>query len=241
MGIVDNEVNVLKFNILVVEDEKNILDVIKAYLEKEDYSVITASDGEEALELFKTMDIHLIILDLMIPKISGEEVCKSIRVTSDVPIIMVTAKADEDFKIQGLNIGADDYVTKPFSPRELISRVKALLRRSYKGSQPLAEILSFKSNDLVIDIDKMAVRKGDINTNPTAIEFKILLALVSNPSQVLSRDQLIELALGAEYEGYDRTIDTHIKNLRQKIEDDPKNPKYILTVYGAGYKFEGTK
>ena len=229
----------MKYNILVVEDEKNILDVIKAYLEKENYCVVTAMDGEEALEIFNSLDIHLIILDLMIPKISGEDVCKTIRNTSDVPIIMVTAKADEDFKINGLHIGADDYVTKPFSPRELISRVKALLRRSYKGSKPLAEMLIFNNNDLVIDIDKMTVRKSNINTNPTTIEFKVLLALVSNPSQVLSREQLIKLALGSEYEGYDRTIDTHIKNLRQKIEDDPKNPKYIQTIYGAGYKFEG--
>lgn len=229
----------MNYNILVVEDEKNILDVIQAYLEKEGYNVITATDGEKALELFNTMDIHLIILDLMIPKISGEDVCKTIRNTSDVPIIMVTAKADEEFKIEGLHIGADDYVTKPFSPRELVSRVKALLRRSYKGSKPLAGMLSYNNNDLVIDVDKMVVKKNDINTNPTTIEFKVLLALVSNPSQVLSREQLIELALGNEYEGYDRTIDTHIKNLRQKIEEDPKNPKYILTVYGAGYKFEG--
>lgn len=239
MGIYNNEVNILKFNILVVEDEKNILDVIKAYLEKEGYNVLTATDGEIALELFNTMDIHLIILDLMIPKISGEDVCMTIRNTSDVPIIMLTAKVDEEYKIQGLHIGADDYITKPFSPRELVSRVKALLRRSYKGSKPLAEIFNFNNNDLIIDIEKMTVRKRDINTNPTTIEFKILLALVSNPSQVLSREQLIKLALGSEYEGYDRTIDTHIKNLRQKIEDDPKNPKYILTVYGAGYKFEG--
>ncbi len=229
----------MDYNILVVEDEKNILDVIEAYLKKENYNVITAMDGKNALDLFNTREIHLIILDLMIPEISGEEVCKTIRNTSDVPIIMVTAKADEDFKIEGLNIGADDYVTKPFSPRELISRVKALLRRSYKGSNPIAEILNFNNNDLIIDIDKMTVKKGEINTNPTTIEFKVLLALVSNHSQVLSREQLIELALGSEYEGYDRTIDTHIKNLRQKIEDDPKNPKYILTIYGAGYKFEG--
>lgn len=227
------------YNILVVEDEKNILDVIKAYLEKESYNVIIAIDGKEALELFNTREIHLIILDLMIPKVTGEEVCKSIRSKSDVPIIMVTAKADEEFRIEGLHIGADDYVTKPFSPRELIGRVKALLRRSYKGSNPLAETLSFNDNDLVIDIDKMTVRKGDINTNPTSIEFKVLLALVSNPSQVLSREQLIDLAFGSDYEGYDRTIDTHIKNLRQKIETDPKNPKYILTVYGVGYKFLG--
>lgn len=229
----------MEYNILIVEDEKNILDVIKAYLEKESYNVITATDGEKALELFHTRDIHLIILDLMIPKISGEEVCKRIRSASDVPIIMVTAKTDEDYKIEGLHIGADDYVTKPFSPRELVSRVKALLRRAYKGSKPLVQILSFNNGDLIIDIDKMTVRKDNINIPITAIEFKVLLALVSNHSIVLSREQLIDIALGHDYEGYDRTIDTHIKNLRQKIEDDPKNPKYILTVYGSGYKFEG--
>lgn len=228
----------MEYNILVVEDEKNILDVIRAYLEKENYNVITVTDGENALKMFDTKDVHLIILDLMIPKISGEEVCKRIRDTSDVPIIMLTAKADEDNKIEGLNIGADDYVTKPFSPRELVSRVKALLRRSYKGSNPITEVLSF-NNNLVIDKDKMIVKKDNINIPLTTIEFKILLALASNNSIVLSREQLIDIAFGNDYEGYDRTIDTHIKNLRQKIETDSKNPEYITTVYGAGYKFQG--
>lgn len=229
----------MAYSILVVEDEKNILDVIKAYLEKEGYYVITAVDGEKALGLFNTEKLHLIILDLMIPKISGEEVCKRIRNTSDVPIIMLTAKADEENKIGGLHIGADDYITKPFSPRELVSRVKALLRRSYKGDQPLAEILSFHHDDLVIDIHRMMVTKAGNDISLTTIEFKILLALASNHSMVLSREQLIGIAFGHDYEGYDRTIDTHIKNLRQKIEEDPKKPKYILTVYGAGYKFQG--
>lgn len=227
----------MEYNILVVEDEKNIRTVIKAYLEKENYNVITATDGEVALELFNSEDIHLIILDLMIPKLSGEEVCKRIRNTSDVPIIMLTAKADEENKIEGLNIGADDYVTKPFSPRELVSRVKAIFRRSYK--QPLTQVLSFNNNDLLIDKDKMLVKKENSKISLTTIEFKILFALASNNYIVLSREQLIDIAFGNDYEGYDRTIDTHIKNLRQKIERDPKNPKYITTVYGTGYKFEG--
>lgn len=228
-------------NILVVEDEQNILDVIKAYLLKEDYNVFEAKDGEKAMELFHSEDIHLIILDLMIPKISGEEVCSQIRNTSDVPIIMLTAKSDEESRIDGLSIGADDYVVKPFSPRELIGRVKALLRRSYRSetSQPLAEKVIFDNGRLLIDIDKMLVLKDDLVKDLTSNEFKILTAFVSNPGSVLSREQLIKIAFGFDYEGFDRTIDTHIKNIRQKLEDNPKAPAYIVTVYGVGYKFEG--
>lgn len=224
-------------NILVVEDEKNISDVVSAYLINEKFNVFLATDGEMAVELFAANDIHLIILDLMIPKISGEEVCKKIRVESEVPIIILTAKVDEEDRIEGLSIGADDYVLKPFSPRELISRVKALLRRSYRNSAPSAEKFSFNGGDLEIEVDKMIVRKNNENINFTTNEFKILLAFVSNLNQVLSRDQLIESAFGNEYEGFDRTIDTHIKNIRQKIESNPKTPEYIHTVYGSGYKF----
>jgi len=225
-------------NILVVEDEKNIADVIRAYLEKERFNIFTASDGKMALEIFEREDIHLIILDLMIPKIPGEEVCKKIRATSNVPIIMLTAKIHEEDRIEGLSIGADDYVLKPFSPRELVSRVKALLRRAYPHSRPGAEKLSFNNGDLEIDIDKMIVKKNNKNANLTTNEFKILLALISNQNMVLSRDQLILSAFGHDYEGFDRTIDAHIKNIRQKIETNPKSPQYIHTVYGAGYKFQ---
>ncbi|NLI90133.1 MAG: response regulator transcription factor [Epulopiscium sp.] len=225
-------------NILVVEDEKNISNVIEAYLTKEGFNVFLAYDGEEALRLFNDEDIHLLILDLMIPKISGEEVCKNIRSRSDLPIIMLTAKTDEENRIEGLSIGADDYVLKPFSPRELVGRVKALLRRSYRDFSPMAEILSFNNGDLEIDANKMIVKKAGNIVKLTTNEFKVLLALVSNPGHVLSRNQLIDLALGHEYEGYDRTIDTYIKNIRQKIESDHKNPEYIHTVYRAGYKFE---
>ncbi len=227
-------------NILVVEDEKNISDVIEAYLIKDDFNVFLAYDGEEAIDKFNNNDIHLIILDLMIPKLSGEEVCTKIRTSSEVPIIMLTAKTDEENRIEGLSIGADDYVLKPFSPRELMSRVKALLRRSYRDFKPLAEILSFNDGDLEILVEEMRVKKNAVNIDLTTIEFKVLLSLVSNPNIVLSREQLIAAALGHEYEGYDRTIDTHIKNIRQKIEKDPKDPNYIQTVYGAGYKFSLT-
>lgn len=228
-----------KKNILIVEDEKNISEVIRAYLAKEGFNVFLAKDGKEALRVFYKEKIHLIILDLMLPKISGEEVCAKIRTTSNVPIIMLTAKVDEDNRVEGLSIGADDYVTKPFSPRELVSRVKALLRRSYRNTGPLAEKLIFNNNDLEIDIDKMIVKKDGKDVYLTSNEFKILNSLLINPGQVLSRQQLIEFAFGYNYDGYDRTIDTHIKNIRQKIEDNPKKPIYITTVYGAGYKFGG--
>ncbi len=228
-------------NILVVEDEKNISDVIVAYLKKENFNVFKSYDGENAINVFKNENIHLIILDLMIPKLSGEELCKKIRTFSNVPIIMLTAKTEEEDKIEGLSIGADDYVSKPFSPKELISRVKALLRRSYRDEIPLAEKLSFNNGDLEIEIDKMLVKKNKTDIDLTVNEFKIFLTLLSNPNQVLSRDQLIQSSFGHDYDGFDRTIDTHIKNIRQKIEKDPKSPKYIKTVYGAGYKFDSNK
>lgn len=225
-----------KYSILIVEDEKNISDVIKAYMEKESYNTFVAYDGETAWQIFKEEDISLILLDLMIPKISGEKLCSKIRNVSEVPIIMLTAKSDEDSKIEGLDIGADDYIVKPFSPRELVSRVKALLRRTYKDSNVLAERLVFHG-DLEIDKERFLVIKNDETIDLTTNEFKVLLVLATNPEIVFSRERLIESALGTEYDGFDRTIDTYIKNIRQKIEDDPKTPKYIATVYGVGYKF----
>lgn len=217
--------------------KKNISDVIVAYLKKEKFNVLVAYDGQKAIELFNEKTIHLIILDLMIPLLSGEEVCKKIRTISNIPIIMLTAKTGEEDKITGLSIGADDYVSKPFSPRELLVRVKALLRRSYRDNSPLAEKLYFNNGELEIQAAKMEVKKSGNEVSLTSNEFKILFALVSNADQVLSREQLIEASFGYDYKGFDRTIDTHIKNLRYKIEDNPKSPKYIQTVYGAGYRF----
>lgn len=227
-----------KINILVVEDEKNIADVIIAYLENENYQVFVAVNGEEALKIFNQETVHLIILDLMIPIISGEEVCKRVRAVSNVPIIMLTAKTEENDKITGLSIGADDYLSKPFSPRELIGRVKALLRRTYQGKNPLAEKVYFRDAELEIDVDRMQVIKSGKEIHFTLNEFNILLTFISHVGQVLSREQLIEASFGYDYEGFDRTIDTHIKNIRQKIEDDPKTPQFIQTVYGAGYRFD---
>lgn len=173
----------------------------------------------------------------MLPKMTGEEVCGRIRATSSVPIIMLTAKADEDEKIEGISIGADDYLTKPFSVRELVVRVRALLRRAYRDVTPMADILTFNNGDLEVDIKKMIVKKQGIAVGLTTNEFKVLTVLLTNPGQVFSREQLVEKAFGIDYEGFDRTVDTYIKNIRQKIEDNTKEPIYITTVYGMGYKF----
>lgn len=227
--------------ILVVDDEERIVDVVKAYLEKEGFEVLTAMDGEAAVNKFREEVIHLVVLDLMLPKLTGEEVCSKIRAVSDVPIIMLTAKVEEDDKLEGLAIGADDYITKPFSARELVGRVKALLRRAYREQGPLADILNFNDGDLQIDIKKMRTLKKAVEIELTPYEFKVLTALLTSPGQVFSREQLVERAFGLDYEGFDRTIDSYIKNIRQKIEDDPKNPQYISTVYGVGYKFGGGK
>lgn len=233
--------NMNKKSILVVDDEKKILEIVEAYLNKEGFRVFTAKDGEEALDIFKNNLIHVVVLDLMLPKLSGEEVCSRIRATSDVPIIMLTAKSDEEDKIQGLAIGADDYLTKPFSARELVGRVNALIRRSYRGERPLADYLIFNDGDLEVDIKKFEVRKKGETINLTPNEFKILNVLLTNPGQVFTRDQLLEKAFGIDFEGFDRTVDTHIKNIRHKIEDNPKDCKYIVSVYGVGYKFGGKK
>ena len=224
--------------ILVVDDEAKLLDVVKDYLVKEDYVVYTSQNGSDALRLFETARPDFLILDLMLPDLSGEEICRQIRQQSDVPILMLTAKSGEDDKINGLYVGADDYLTKPFSPRELIMRVKAILRRT-KGSVKHADILSFKDGDLQINKDEHVVKKNGGSVNITPNEYKILLVLAENPYRTFSRNQLINAALGYDFIGYDRTIDTHIKNLRQKIEDNIKKPQYILTVYGVGYKFAG--
>ena len=228
-----------KLRILVVDDEQKVLNVIEAYLIKEGFEVLTSMDGEDALNIFKNEPIHLIILDLMLPKMSGEEVCTKIRATSSVPIIMLTAKIQEDNKIDGLAIGADDYVTKPFSNRELVSRVKAIIRRTYRDTSPLAELLIINDGDLEINIEKMVIKKQGLPVTLTSNEFKILIALLTNPGQVFSREQLVNKAFGTDYDGFDRTVDTHIKNIRYKIEDNPKNPRYIISIYGMGYKFQG--
>lgn len=225
--------------ILVVDDEVKIAAVVRSYLEKSGYEVFEAYDCAQAQTVLDTRQPDLMILDLMLPDMSGEEFCKLTRKKSRIPIIMLTAKVEEADVLQGLDIGADDYVTKPFSVRQLVARVQALLRRSGTEPAPLANILSFNGRDLLIEPQKHEVRKQEELLNLTPNEFKILMTLVTHPHKVFTREELIVSALGMDFDGFDRTVDSHIKNLRQKIETDTKNPKYILTVHGIGYRFGG--
>jgi len=224
--------------IFVVDDEVNLLEVIKDYLQKEGFEVFTSVNGEEALKLFPLLKPDFVILDLMLPDLSGEEICRRIRQESDVPILMPTAKSAVEDRIQGLALGADDYLVKPFSPRELVMRIKAILRRT-GGKARSANVLTFNNRELEINLDEHIVRKNGQDVRLTPNEFEILLVLAQNPYKTFSRAQLINAALGYDFVGYERTIDTHIKNIRQKIEDNIKEPRYIVTVYGIGYKFQG--
>ena len=219
--------------ILVVDDEKKIVDILKAYLERDGYRVSATYDGRSALELARSNSPDLIILDLMLPEVSGWDVCRELRRESDVPIIMLTARDDTTDKIIGLELGADDYVTKPFDPKEIISRVRAVLRRSEDKAVSKA-ILNV--GDIIIDTGKRLVRRGDWRIDLTPIEFELLRVMTENPGRVYSRMQLLDKIQGDAYEGYERTIDSHIKNLRKKLELNPEHPKYIITVYGVGYK-----
>ncbi len=226
-------------NILVVDDEVKIVEVVKSYLQKSGYHVYEAYTGNQALEQFEKVKPSLVVLDLMLPDITGEEICKIIRIKSRVPVIMLTAKIEEEDILKGLNIGADDYITKPFSPRQLIARIEAVLRRALDDVNPLANFYSFKSCDVTLDVQKREVIKNGQIVNLTPSEYNILLALVKYPTKVYTREELITLALGEDFYGVDRIIDSHIKNLRQKVEDDPKSPKLVVTVHGVGYRFGG--
>ena len=223
--------------ILVVDDEKKIVEIVRAYLERDGFKVTVAYDGKAALDSARRFSPDLIVLDLMLPQISGWDVCRTLRRESNVPIIMLTARDETTDKIVGLELGADDYVTKPFGPKELISRVKAVLRRS-EGNMVSRNKLSV--GDLEIDIDRRRVKRGDEAIELTQIEFDLLKTLAEQPGRVFSRMQLLDRVQGDAYEGYDRTIDSHIKNLRKKIEPDPNHPRHIITVYGVGYKIEET-
>lgn len=223
--------------ILIVDDEPKIIEVLKSFLESKGFFVLYAETGDQALEIFQRDNIALILLDLMLPGISGEEVCKAIRQYSRVPIIMLTAKIEEENLLEGLGIGADDYITKPFSLKALYARIEAVMRRSGGDPDPLLHRALFNDRDLVIDFDGRTVRKNHTELKLTPNEFNILSALAKYPNKVFTRDELIRIAFNDEFEGFDRTVDSHIKNLRKKIETDPKKPIYVLTMHGIGYKF----
>lgn len=226
-------------NILIVEDEKGISKIIKSYLEKDGYNVFQAFDGKEGLNYFENEEIDLILLDLMIPEISGEELIKEIRNKSNVPVIMVTAKVNEEDIINGLKLGADDYMTKPFSPKELVQRIKTVLRRIEKYNIPRADIIKTTDGRLEMDLEYNRFFKDGKEISLTKNEFQIVKTLFSNPNKIFTREEIIEITFGFDYDAYDRAIDTHIKNIRQKIEDNPKKPSYIKTIYGMGYKSGG--
>lgn len=225
--------------ILIVDDEITIIEIIKSYLKKEGFEVIEANNGKIALEEFFKQNPALIILDLMLPDINGEDVCKEIREFSKVPIIMISGKTDETNILNGFKIGADDYITKPFSPMQLVARVNALLRRTEYESYLFSNFYSFNNGDLTINTDKIEVRKNSNLINLTFTEYNLLITMIKYPYKVFNREELINIIYGPKYSLYDRVIDTHIKNLRHKIESDSKEPIYILTVHGVGYKFGG--
>jgi len=224
-----------KNSILIVEDNRKMVEVVRAYLEKDGYQVMTAFDGLQALEMARRRHPDLIVLDLMLPGMDGLDVCRTLRSEGDdVPIIMLTARTTETDKLIGLELGADDYVTKPFSPRELVARVRAVLRRAGEAERAPAEI---RRGDLVVDFVRHEVRTGGTSVHLTPTEFRLLEVLIKEPGRVFSRLELLDRVFGYDYEGLERTVDVHVRNLRRKIEPDPKQPTYIQTVYGVGYKF----
>jgi len=220
--------------VLVVDDERKIREVVRTYLEQSGYSVLLAESGQGALAAVARARPDLVVLDLMLADLSGEEVARSLRSVSDVPIIMLTARASEDDRIAGLRLGADDYLTKPFSPRELVARIEAVLRRAQGGDPAAAS--SFDGGALVLDLGRREVRLDGQLIELTRSEFDLLAALAQTPGRVYSRYELITRVSGYDYDGYERTVDAHVKNLRRKLGDDPRQARFVVTVTGVGYK-----
>jgi len=223
--------------VLIVDDERKLVHGLVAYFRQAGFETLTAYDGRTALEIARRDQPDLILLDLMLPELDGMQVCRQIRQTSAVPIIMLTARVEEADMLSGLEIGADDYITKPFSPREVVARARAVLRRASGAMLPPAVL---RGGDVVLDADRRSVQVAGRAVELTPTEFDLLAALMRNAGRPLSRAQLLDATQGDEYLGYDRTVDAHIKNLRRKIEPDPANPRHILTVFGVGYKFTDT-
>jgi two-component system, OmpR family, response regulator RegX3 len=223
--------------VLVVEDEESYSDALAYMLRKEGFEVAVANDGVAALEEFDRSGADIVLLDLMLPRLSGTEVCRRIRQTSNVPVIMVSAKDDEVDKVVGLELGADDYVTKPYSPRELVARIRAVLRRGTEVSEPVAATL--EGGPVRMDVERHVVTVRGADTALPLKEFELLEMLLRNPGRVLTRSQLIDRVWGSDYVGDTKTLDVHVKRLRAKIEPDPATPVHLLTVRGLGYKFDG--
>jgi DNA-binding response OmpR family regulator len=221
--------------ILIVDDEPKIVKTVRAYLESAGFRVATADSGQMALTVFRHEKPALVILDLGLPGLDGLDVARALRRDSSVPIIMLTARVDEADKLIGLELGADDYMTKPFSPRELVARVRAVLRRA--GAEREAAPPPVIAGEVMIDSERRQVRVGQQEVELTPTEFDLLLVLARHPGRVFTRLELLDRVQGYAFEGYERTVDAHVKNLRQKLEPDPKQPQYLLTVYGVGYKF----
>ena len=221
--------------VLVVDDDPEIVRLVRAYLEQAGFGVLAAHDGKKAMQMARNEKPDLVVLDLMLPEMDGWDVCRALRKESDVPVIMLTARVEETDKLVGLELGADDYVTKPFSPRELVARVRSVLRRA-QGVPSKPEQIT--RGAITVDLSRHAVSVRGQSVDLTPTEFDLLATLMEDPGRAFTRSQLLESVQGYAYEGYERTIDVHVKNLRQKIEADPKKPQLIKTVYGLGYKFE---
>lgn len=226
--------------VLIIEDDQKLARIVRAYLEGADFRVTHASSVSEAHCKLNAEPPLAVILDLGLPDGNGEELCHDIKALGDIPVIMLTAKSAEEERITGFALGADDYVVKPASPRELVYRLKAVLKR-YDGSTSTAQPLSFNNGALTLDSRRHEASKAGQALKITPTEFKLLFTLASNPHRTFTRDELVSKALGYHFEGYERSIDAHIKNLRQKIEDDPRQPEYLKTVYGVGYLFRGER
>lgn len=223
--------------VLIVEDDPDTVGVVRLYLRREGYKVLTATDGNEGLRLAQEAPPDLVVLDLMLPGMDGMEVCRTLREEgSDVPIIMLTARVDEKDRLTGLDLGADDYMTKPFSARELAARVRAVLRRTARERLEMGPA-EFTYGDIAIDVRRRLVYVRGDQIHLTPIEFRLLVLLMRNPGMTFTRDQIIEKVFGYDFDGFDRTVDTHVSNLRGKIEADPNKPRYLRTVYGVGYRF----
>ncbi len=222
--------------ILVVDDEPKIVQLARDYLEHAGFAVLSAADGKTALAVVRSEQPDLIVLDLGLPQIDGLDVTRSIRRDSNVPIIMLTARSEETDKLIGLELGADDYITKPFSPKELVARVRTVLRRS-DSARDEAGLEIIRAADLTLDVPRMKLTHGDRDIELTPTEFQLLAALAKQPGRIFTRSQLLDAVRGIAFESYERAIDAHIKNIRRKLEPNPREPRYILTVYGVGYKF----